>query len=152
MPVSPGFCRRALSTCAGLLAAVAALVAGCIVPAAGRDPLAGAVAGQVANAFWAVAASAAVAAALLWVLSARIRVRSAAGMAVLGLITVLILLLALLLNDAGMAYWGGHPAQRGIALAAYAGAAVCLVAATTVLSTAFLLPGRAGTTTGRPAG
>ncbi len=142
--MSPGFCKRALTGCAVLLASVAALVAGCIVPAMSGQSQAGTAGSEATDAFWAVAASALVAAVLLWVLASRFRTRTALTMGVLGVITVVVLLLALLLNDAAMAYWGLDVSLHGAALAAFAAAAVCLVVATTVLSTAFLLPGRRG--------
>ena len=143
MSVGPPFFRRALTTCTGLLAVVALMIGTCVIPAATRDPLPAGTPDQAIPALWTLTWLAAGVALVLAVIAFTVRSRSFLVTGVLGIASVATLLLALFLNDAGMAYWSHGPAMRGASLASFTGAGTCLIVATTVLSTAFLLPGRA---------
>ena len=143
MPVSQLFFRRSLSTCAGLLAVVALMLGTCVIPAAARDPFPAGTPDQAIPALWMLTLVAAGVAALLVVMGMKVRTRNFVVTGILGLASVATLVLALFLNDAGMAYWSHGVAMRGASLASFTGAGTCLIVATTVLSTAFLLPGRA---------
>ena len=145
MSVGPPFFRRALATCAGMLGVVAVMLGTCVIPAATRDPLPAGTPDQAIPALWTLTWLAAGVALVLAVVAFAVRSRSFLSTGVLGLASVATLLLALFLNDAGMAYWGHGPAMRGASLASFTGAGTCLIIATTVLSTAFLLPGRPST-------
>ena len=142
MSVGQPFFRRALATCAGMLGVVAVMLGTCVIPAATRDPAPAGTPDQAIPALWTLTSLAAGVALVLAVVAFTIRSRSFLSTGVLGLASVATLLLALFLNDAGMAYWGHGPATRGASLASFTGAGTCLIIATTVLSTAFLLPGR----------
>jgi hypothetical protein len=151
MSVGTPFFRRALTTCAGLLAVVALMLGTCVIPAATRDPLSSGAPDQVVAALWTLTWLAAGVAAALVAVALTARSRSFLTTGILGLASIATLLLALLLNDAGMAYWGHGAAMRGASLASFTGAGTCLIVATTVLSTAFLLPGRSSAgMTGEP--
>lgn len=147
MAVSRTFCSRVLTTCATLLAVVTLMIATCVVPVVARNPLLAGPTDQAVPAFWVLATVAGVVTVLLYALALTARVRSFLVTGLLALASLATLLLALFLHDAGMAYWTQGPVMRGVALASFTGAGTCLLVATTVLSTAFLLPGRTPPTT-----
>ncbi len=145
------FPRRALVASAALLAVVALMVATCLVPVATRVGTLDNAFGHGAPALWTLAIASGVAALLVLVVAVTVRVRSFLATGCLALASLVALLLALFLNDAGMACWAQGTALHGTAFAAFTGAGTCLIVATTVLSTAFLLPGR-GTRDRAPSG
>ena len=146
MAVNRTFFSRALTSCAALLSIVTLMIATCVVPVVARNPLLAGPTDKAVPAFWVLATMAGVVTVLLFVLALTVRVRSFLVTGLLGLASIATLLLALFLNDAGMAYWTQGPVMRGVALASFTGAGTCLLVATTVLSTAFLLPGRSAGT------
>ena len=143
MPVKLQLFRRLLLACAAATGTIALLIAVIVIPGVSADTFAAGTPEQALPAFWGLAATATVTGLLLVLMALRTRVRGFLSKSVLGLATVSILLIALLFNDAAIAYWGHGPAMRGVSLVAFACAGLSLIGAAAVLSTAFLVLGPA---------
>lgn len=134
------FCRRILLTSAGLLVAVALVVAVGVIPPVKADIFPAATPQRAAVAFWIIVAIDILAAAVLVFISLWTTGRSCLSTTALGLVAFLALLLALGLTDAAFAYRSHGPAMQTVPILLFFSSAMDLLTAALVTTAVFVFP------------